>query len=330
MSLDTSHSSSTPRFPLLALGNYGSWVGNAKAWFMRQGLWDIVSGRSKRPVPADSKAPTAAETEGIEAWDDKAEKAAGELYLLVSEEQKVHFAGITDDPCKMWSQLERVHLQRRLGARFNAYDALFSIRKLPDESLQALMARVDKAMQELHDAEFTLDKTDNELVCMTLLRALPDEYSSFASSLQMLDKLEKAKIQEAFVAEELLRNRSNNSRDVPSGALSASALATSTPTTVTCEFCSLPGHSQSTCHHYRTAKVTAAQDATDRAQERRKTAPEVAKALPTPLLSRIPLLLLLQCRNSLVKQVFVPTRPIPLFSALLTHSGLQTQVPLLI
>ena len=171
MSLDTSHSSSTPRFPLLALGNYGSWVGNAKAGFMRQGLWGIVSGRSKRPVPADSKAPTAAETEGIEAWDDKAEKAAGELYLSVSEEQKVHFAGITDDPCKMWAQLESVHLQRRPGARFNAYDALFSIRKLPDESLQALMARVDKAMQEikeLRDAEFTLDKMDNELVCTPL------------------------------------------------------------------------------------------------------------------------------------------------------------------
>ena len=59
-----------------------------------------------------------------------------------------------------------------------------------------------------------------------------------------------------------------------------------------------------------------------------KTAPEVAKALPTPLLSRTPLLLLLQCRNSLVKQVFVPTRPILLLSALLTLSGLQTQVPL--
>ena len=101
MSLDTSHSSSTPRFPLLALGNYGSWVGNAKAWFMRQGLWGIVSGRSKRPVPADSKAPTAAETEGIEAWDDKAEKAAGELYLLVSEEQKIHFAGVASDLCLM-------------------------------------------------------------------------------------------------------------------------------------------------------------------------------------------------------------------------------------
>ena len=82
MSLDTSNSSPTPRFPLLALGNYGSWVGNARAWFMRQGLWGIVSGRSKRPIPADSKATTAAETALIYAWDKNAEKAAEELYLL--------------------------------------------------------------------------------------------------------------------------------------------------------------------------------------------------------------------------------------------------------
>ena len=116
---------------------------------MRQGLWGIVSGRSKRPIPADSKATTAAEAALIDAWDKNAEKAAGELYLLVSEEQKV-FAGITDDACKMWAQLESVHLQRRPGARFNAYD-LFSIRKLPDESLQALMARVDKALQEIKE-----------------------------------------------------------------------------------------------------------------------------------------------------------------------------------
>ena len=45
---------------------------------------------------------------------------------------------------------------------------------------------------------------------MTLIRALPEEYSSFASSLQLLDKFEKEKLQEAFVAEELLRKRGDN------------------------------------------------------------------------------------------------------------------------
>lgn len=175
-----------------------------------------------------------------------------ELCLLVSSEQKVHFAGISDDPCKMWTKLEKIHLQKRPGARFNAYDAPFSVQRLPDESLQALMTRVDQGMQnikELRPDDFTLDKMDNELVCMTLLRALPEEYSSFVSSLQMLDKFNKEKLQEAFVAEEQLRNSSNN-EETHSGALSASALATSSLSTVTCDFCSLPGHSQSACHCY--------------------------------------------------------------------------------
>ena len=71
------------------------------------------------------------------------------------------FGGITNDPCKMWAQLESLHLQRRSGARLYAYAALFFIQKLPDEFLQALMAGVDHTMQEskeLHDVEFTLDK----------------------------------------------------------------------------------------------------------------------------------------------------------------------------
>lgn len=68
---------------------------------MRQGLWSIVSGRSKRLVVVDSKAPTVEEATAIDAWDTRAEKTAGELYLLVSEEQKKHFAGLSDDPCKM-------------------------------------------------------------------------------------------------------------------------------------------------------------------------------------------------------------------------------------
>ena len=37
----------------------------------------------------------------IASFEKKAEKVARELYLLVSQEQKVHFVGISDDPYKM-------------------------------------------------------------------------------------------------------------------------------------------------------------------------------------------------------------------------------------
>ena len=48
---------------------------------MSQGLWGIVSGRLNRPIPADSKATTAAETALIDVWDKNAEKAAGSVGL---------------------------------------------------------------------------------------------------------------------------------------------------------------------------------------------------------------------------------------------------------
>ena len=117
-------------------------------------------------------------------------------------------------------------------------------------------------IQNLHPSSFTLEDMDKELVCMTLIRALLKEYSSFASSLQLLDKFEKKKLQEVFVAEELLRNRSQNLNDPLSSSPSssaASALAAShiTSSNVTCSFCLLSGHAQASCHRYKAAQSQA-------------------------------------------------------------------------
>ena len=99
-----------------------------------------------------------------------------------------------------------------------------------------------------------------------MIRSLPPEYSSFASSLQLLDKFEKTKLQEAFVAEEILRSRSNM-QDTPS---SASALTIFTPllsSNLLCEFCSLTGHFQAICHYYCISKTQTVQDIQQKAQE---------------------------------------------------------------
>ena len=93
----------------------------------------------------------------------KAEKAAGEIYLLVENDQKVHFRGHEEDPIKMW---ELGHLSKKPGARFNAYDDLFNIRKQDDETLVDLGVRIEKAMQtiqNLRPANFTITKLDAEL-----------------------------------------------------------------------------------------------------------------------------------------------------------------------
>ncbi|KAF9470393.1 hypothetical protein BDN70DRAFT_821434, partial [Pholiota conissans] len=72
----------------LSHSNYPEWSGEMKAWLMRNGLWKLVSGKESKP--ADGSA--------LDKWENKAERAAGEIYLLVENDQRVHFAGHEEDP----------------------------------------------------------------------------------------------------------------------------------------------------------------------------------------------------------------------------------------
>src|SRR3954470_4795326 len=93
-------------------------------------------------------------------------------YLLVDQAQRAHIEGIEDDPVAIWAKLASIHVQKKLGARFNAYDVLFSIRKHPDESLTSLISRIDQSMRKIHQLRpqsFTLATLDNELTCMTMI-----------------------------------------------------------------------------------------------------------------------------------------------------------------
>ncbi|KIJ29871.1 hypothetical protein M422DRAFT_187833, partial [Sphaerobolus stellatus SS14] len=101
-----------------------TWVDNMEAWLRSSGLWRIVSGAFTRPTPINP--PTEANAAIVDAWDIKWDKAAGWIFLMVEDNQKIHFNGIKDDPVKMWAKLKDVYLQQKPGARFNAYDYLFS------------------------------------------------------------------------------------------------------------------------------------------------------------------------------------------------------------
>ena len=83
---------------------------------MKLGYWRLVVGKEKRPGKLDP--------DGVDKWEAKAEKAAGEIYLAVENDQRVHFRGCEEDPVEMWKLLETAHVQKKPGARFNAYDDL--------------------------------------------------------------------------------------------------------------------------------------------------------------------------------------------------------------
>ncbi|GBE81962.1 hypothetical protein SCP_0403380 [Sparassis crispa] len=189
----SSTSTHTPNFAKLNDSNYPTWSGEMAAWLRSANLWRLVNG--KLPQPKLSGSPTAAEQTKLDTWEANAEKAAGQIYLMVEPDQRTHFAGVVDDPIKMWEQLAAVHLQKKPGARFNAYDDVFSIRKQPEESLQGLVNKVNAAMQHVKDLrpnDFDLTKLDEELTSMTMIRALPvEEYGAFTSTLLQRDILSK-------------------------------------------------------------------------------------------------------------------------------------------
>src|ERR1700761_4572696 len=105
-----STSDSMPKLKPLSNSNYPEWCGEMRAWLMKNGLWRLVSGKETKPKDQESLA----------KWEARAERAAGEIYLLVENDQRVHFRGSEEDPLKMWELLEAAHLSKKPGARFNA------------------------------------------------------------------------------------------------------------------------------------------------------------------------------------------------------------------
>ena len=227
-----------------------------QAWLMSKELWMIVNNEETCPDTSDQDSKL--------KWKKRAQKAAGELFLSVEPDQKSHFHGILSEPVTIWTTLRNVHMSKKPGARFNAYDTLFSIRKQPNESLQSLCARIDASMQIIQDLRpenFTLKEIDDELHSMALIRSLPDEYKSLSQSLMLLDDLNKTKIREAFLAEE-----TNSQRRGEQNVAGTSDLALATSNDQECDFCGWKGHTSSECRKLAAARTNARKQRTGKKQ----------------------------------------------------------------
>ena len=92
---------------------------------------------------------------------------------------------------------------------------------------------------------------------MALIRALPDEYTSFASSLMLLDDLKPGTINGAFRNEQITRERRSNAS---TGSSTSQALAVSitppksSPSSQRCEFCTSKFHTMDKCKRFKDAK----------------------------------------------------------------------------
>lgn len=227
-----------------------------RAHLQTKSFWGVVKGTQTQITPKDAAA-TVEETKEMNRYQEKVDGACGEIYLGLEESQHVHVKDVLDDPKKMWEKLQQVHVQKKPGSRFNAYDALFAIRKAEGETLADLMSRVDRAMQDikiLRPTSFEIDTLDQELQCMTLIRALPESYDNFVTSLILnaSDSLKIDELQSAFAAEERQRQTRQSSSTSPTAFL-----AQSKSKAVHCDFCDTPGHIQEKCYSFIRAQKSA-------------------------------------------------------------------------
>ena len=181
------------------------------------------------------------------------------LIRNLAESQRHHIAGYESNPIEMWKRLEAGNNTKKPGMRFNAYDDLFSIRKLPEESLEALIAQVSqklRVLKDMHPAGYTIQQLDDELYSYTLVRALPEEYTGFSSSLMLLEDLLPDTINEAFRNEQINRQRQAlaHASSLSSLAMATSSFLSHNKPRPKCEFCGIPGHIQANCYKLKSCK----------------------------------------------------------------------------
>ena len=105
-------------FDKLVIGNWPSFQRNMSAALRSRGVWGIVTGKRTRPAdPVSGAENFAAQLERQEEFDVDAEKAAGDIMLMLSPDEQSFAQDYADDPKKLRDALEKRHVQKRVNAR---------------------------------------------------------------------------------------------------------------------------------------------------------------------------------------------------------------------
>ena len=98
-------------FDKLVIGNWPSFQRNMSAALRSRGVWGIVTGKRTRPADPVSGADNfAAQQERQEEFDIDAEKAAGDIMLMLSPDEQSFAQDYADDPKKLWDAREKRHV----------------------------------------------------------------------------------------------------------------------------------------------------------------------------------------------------------------------------
>ena len=175
---------SLDKMPKLDGSNYHLWVDQMKNFLMMNQLWMIVSGTETCPPPPGDQPTDITSKEYQEwkrdrkeylEWKNKSFKACGILISSMSPEVRVYIRDDGEDPVKIWGTLKKTFIRPVSAPRFQAYQDLFSIKKDPSETLDAVINRVDeqvRIIKSLTPETFSLDNLYDDLSSMTIINTL--------------------------------------------------------------------------------------------------------------------------------------------------------------
>ena len=101
--------------------------------------------------------------------------------------------------------------QEKPGTRIKALGDLLLAKKQPDETLQSFQSRVNGYRQRFHglrDADYTLDKLEDQVEIMGSLRGWPSEYKVLKQSLSLAASPTLADLRQAFWSKDAEENDS--------------------------------------------------------------------------------------------------------------------------
>ena len=107
-------------------------------------------------------------------------------------------------------------------------------------------------VKELRPDKFDLDQLDQDLTCMSLIRALPPNMENLAQQLLLKDALTKEIIINAFVQHDITTSAGFKA---PEAAFHTSGTSSSSPSSSspTCKFCNRSGHTMDECYKFKRA-----------------------------------------------------------------------------
>lgn len=156
------------KVPLLDGSSYATWAIKMEMVLESKGIWDTVeNGLPTDPPPSD---------EVIKA--DR--KARAEMGLCLGDD---HLSVFTENNSakSLWQALKGIYQQKSQARKLVLNAQLIGLKKSSKESVAKYIARVKQIRDELIAAG---DQPNDDLLTLTVLKGLPDEYKDVRAQMQ--------------------------------------------------------------------------------------------------------------------------------------------------